>query len=494
MIDHNTAEIDEDILSLLGIGFCETHLCLPLEVGHVYLKLALVSEYNEILFSNIQLKTGKTVIPVKMNEEWIKSKIVDLKADPDKKSSPSLLDNLSEAELAFDENSADIEDIQKYSQSQPVVNLVNNLINQAIDDNATDIHIECLHNEVAVRFRKDGMLRKSLNLPLWVKSALISRLKIIADLDISEKRLPQDGRINWTYKNEELDMRVSSLPTRFGEKIVMRILKYIDTLKHLDNLNMPPHVLNKMKYFFTRPQGMIFVTGPTGSGKSSTLFAGLQHIIHKEINVSTIEDPIEYHLHGANQVQINDKAGLTFAKVLRSLLRQDPDVILVGEIRDSETAEIAVQASQTGHLVLSTLHTNDAISAITRLKDLGIPEFMIGNSVLCVLAQRLVRKVCQKCYTMGSAPEEIKDVLNDIPDEVPRPQGCKYCDETGYNGRIAVFEMLPVSDEIREIITNKGSESSIKACGDYSTLLDDGIEKMKQNLTTPEELVRVLLR
>ncbi|MGL1900980.1 MAG: GspE/PulE family protein [Fibrobacterales bacterium] len=486
------SEEKKSIVASLGLKFCREHKCYPLKFEDSYIDLAVINEFDELLFSAVYFKTGHIVRP-KLTEE---SAIDELLSDSKSKSTSndSLLQNLDEAEINFDDESSDIDEIKKHSQSQPVINLANNLINQGIEQGATDIHIESLENEVVVRFRKDGMLRKSLELPSWVRAALVSRLKILAELDISEKRLPQDGRIKWNYHGEEIDMRVSSLPTKFGEKIVLRILKYMDTLKQLENLGMSDYVLKRLQFYFTRPQGMIFVTGPTGSGKSSTLFAGLQHVINKEINITTIEDPIEYHLKGANQVQVNEKAGLTFSSVLRSLLRQDPDVILLGEIRDTETAQIAVQAAQTGHLVLSTLHTNDAMSAITRLVDLNIPSFLIGSSVLCVLAQRLVRKLCPHCYSMIESSDYIKSVVPNVPLEVPQAVGCERCDHTGYNGRLAVFELLEINQEIKEIISETASEVEIRKRASFDSMIEDGLSKLKQNLTSISEIERVLLR
>ncbi len=485
-------ESDKTIESSLDLKFCREHKCFPLEYEGEFLKLAVINKYDELLFSAVYFKTGHIVNPVLVEESFIDEKLSDSKGK--KSSKDSLLQDLDESELNFDDDNSNIDEIKKHSQSQPVINLANNLINQAIEQGATDIHIEPLETEVIVRFRKDGMLRKSLELPSWVRAALVSRLKILADLDISEKRLPQDGRIKWNYHGEEIDMRVSSLPTKFGEKMVLRILKYMETLQQLDNLGMSNHVLERLKFYFTRPQGMVFVTGPTGSGKSSTLFAGLQHVINKEINITTIEDPIEYHLKGANQVQVNEKAGLTFSSVLRSLLRQDPDVILLGEIRDPETASIAVQAAQTGHLVLSTLHTNDSISAITRLVDLNVAPFLISSSVLCILAQRLVRKLCPHCFKMEETSEYLKTVIPELKDEVPVAVGCDRCEHTGYNGRLAVFELLEVNQEIKDVIAENASEAEVRKLSSYDSMIIDGISKLEKKLTSVTEIERVLLR
>jgi type II secretory ATPase GspE/PulE/Tfp pilus assembly ATPase PilB-like protein len=324
-----------------------------------------------------------------------------------------------------------------------------------------------------------------------VQNTLTSRIKILAELDIAEKRLPQDGRIKWQYEGEAIDMRVSTLPTRVGEKVVIRILKHIESVGSLETLGMSPEIFGVMRQLIHRPQGMIFVTGPTGSGKSSTLYASLREILEKDINVSTIEDPIEYRLDGANQVQINEKAGLTFASALRSLLRQDPDVIMVGEIRDEETAAIAVQAAQTGHLVFSTLHTNDAASAVTRLLDLKIKPFLIGSAVLGVLSQRLVRKLCRQCCTLAPPTAEEKLFLPRLPEACPVPVGCPACNGTGYRGRTGIFELLQFDAGVREAILSGKSESHLKQISGYKSLVTDGMDKLNQKLTSAGELIRV---
>jgi type IV pilus assembly protein PilB len=372
-----------------------------------------------------------------------------------------------------------------------VIKLVNNLVNQAIAELATDVHIEPGETLVKVRYRKDGMLKDALDLPKWVQASLVSRIKILADLDIAEKRLPQDGRIKWRHEGDAVDMRVSTLPTRVGEKVVIRILKHLDYVSTLDTLGMTDAVLQAVRHIIHRPQGMLFVTGPTGSGKSSTLYAALRAILRQDINISTIEDPIEYRLEGANQVQIHEKAGLTFAEALRSLLRQDPDVIMVGEIRDEETAAIAVQAAQTGHLVFSTLHTNDAASAVTRMLDLKVKPFLISSAVLGILSQRLVRKLCPACKAEAPPTPEEKLFLPGLPDAIPAAVGCAACNHTGYRGRTGVFELLPFDAGVREAILNGSSEAEIRRVSGYATMVDDGLEKMRQGITTASELIRV---
>ena len=330
---------------------------------------------------------------------------------------------------------------------------------------------------------------------------LTSRIKIMADLDIAEKRIPQDGRIRYVIGDEQFDFRVSTLPTHHGEKTVIRILKHDVGLLSLPRIGFTARELESIGELIEKPQGMLFVTGPTGSGKSSTLFACLNAIRKKAINITTIEDPIEYKVEGINQVQINEKAGVTFASTLRSILRQDPDVIFVGEIRDRETAEIAIQASQTGHLVFSTLHTNDAISAITRLKDLGIPGFLIASSLLAILAQRLVRLLCPDCKEKAFLSSELRARWRmvfsgeQIPDSFSA-RGCEACHNTGYRGRVGIFELAIISDVVRDLIAENSAESKVRHSlrdAGMKTLLQNGIEKIERGLTTPDELLRVVM-
>jgi type IV pilus assembly protein PilB len=396
---------------------------------------------------------------------------------------------------------ASIEALKRETEAEPVVRMVNLILDDAAMKGASDIHIEPHEHSLHIRNRIDGMLLEMMDLPGWMQNPLTSRIKILANLDIAEKRIPQDGRIKRVINNEEIDMRVSTLPTHHGEKTVIRLLRHNATLLQLESLGLDGKDLQTVVELINKPQGMLFITGPTGSGKSSTLFACLNRIKSKAINITTIEDPIEYKLKGINQVQINEKAGLTFADTLRSILRQDPDVILVGEIRDGETAQIALQSSQTGHLVFSTLHTNDSVSAITRLRDLGIPPFLVASGVLGVVAQRLVRVICNECKEAYKPTEEVlfryKTVFGDTP--IPASQygkGCKKCNNTGYKGRTGLFEFLKMDPTLREFITRNEPEHHIR---DYSKktgmkpLIHHGLEKVKSGVTSIEELLRVVL-
>ncbi|HKP97697.1 MAG TPA: GspE/PulE family protein [Fibrobacteria bacterium] len=481
----NPALLDE-----VGRDICIRCRTYPVASAGNVLFFAAQNVNDELLREALQLRSGKDVEFRKADGPTLEYQIKRISGKAGALEEGGILSDLIKSEVSIQEGSS-LEEIKKKSQSEPVIKLVNNLVNQAILEIATDIHIEPGENLVKVRYRKDGMLKDSMELPKWVQASLTSRIKILAELDIAEKRLPQDGRIKWQHEGEAIDMRVSTLPTRVGEKVVIRILKHMETVGNMESLGMSAEVYSVIKQLIHRPQGMLFVTGPTGSGKSSTLYASLKEILEKDINVSTIEDPIEYRLEGANQVQINDKAGLTFAGALRSLLRQDPDVIMVGEIRDEETAAIAVQAAQTGHLVFSTLHTNDAASVVTRLLDLKIKPFLISSAVLGVMSQRLVRKLCQACFTMQPPTKEEKMFLPMLPALCPTAVGCPACNGTGYRGRTGIFELLQFDTHIREAILSGKSEAHIKKTSNYKQLVMDGMDKLKQNITSAGELIRV---
>lgn len=399
------------------------------------------------------------------------------------------------------DDSLSLDEIRERTESEPVVKMASLIFDEAIKLGASDIHIEPSENRATVRFRIDGMLRQHTELTKWMFSPITSRIKILADLDIAEKRSPQDGRIRYTSGNQVYDFRVSTLPTHFGEKTVIRVLKHDLSLLDLNNLGLTAANRDLLADLIERPQGMLFVTGPTGSGKSSTLFACLNRISHKAINITTIENPIEYKIERVNQVQINEKAGVTFASALRSILRQDPDVILVGEIRDSETAQIAVQAAQTGHLVFSTLHTNDAVSAISRMRDLGVPPFLIASSILAVAAQRLVRVLCPACKQEHELSESFKQRWKSMlgaSSELTSAwdaKGCPACNGTGFKGRAGIFELVLITDKLREAIADNVPETTIRRMlreDGFQALILDGIEKVKAGVTSPEELLRIV--
>ncbi|MCX8011925.1 MAG: type IV-A pilus assembly ATPase PilB, partial [Desulfobacterota bacterium] len=385
------------------------------------------------------------------------------------------------------------------AEEAPIVKLANFIITDAIHKNASDIHMEPYEDELRIRFRIDGVLHQILTLPRKLHSGLSSRIKIISEMDIAERRRPQDGRMKIKFENRMVDMRVNSIPTIFGEKVVIRILDESNLVLDLTKLGFEPRELEEFKKAVESPYGMILVTGPTGSGKTTTLYSALDSVNQEGVNIMTAEDPVEYYLKGINQVQINEKAGLTFANALRAFLRQDPDVILVGEIRDLETAEIAIKAAQTGHLVLSTLHTNDALSTIDRLINIGIPAFMVASAVILVVAQRLVRKICTKCKEEVDISEDRLAPLELPEEEIAgikffRGKGCKHCNYTGYKGRIGLYEVLPLKEEIKNLIVKGASFPELKRAANevgMKTIKESGLIKLKEGITTVEEVVRV---
>ena len=402
-------------------------------------------------------------------------------------------DDLSSVATEFEKP----KDILELTEEAPIIRLLNALLRQALKERASDIHIEPFEKELEVRIRVDGVLKRILAPPKIIQDALVSRVKIMASLDIAEKRLPQDGRIRLLIGGKDIDIRVSLIPTIHGERVVMRILDRKSGSIGLQELGMDDALMPRFKELLARQNGIILVTGPTGSGKTTTLYAALRQIYSEEKNIVTIEDPVEYELGGIGQIQINPRIGLTFASGLRSILRQDPDVIMIGEIRDLETAQIAIQASLTGHLVLSTLHTNDAASAITRLVDIGVEPFLVASSLAGVLAQRLVRRVCAGCgapYDIGPEEEALFAGPEKEKFRAVKGSGCAKCGGTGYLGRMGIFEFLAIGPGERKLITERADAKSIAAqaaAGGMRTLREDGIFKVKAGLTTPEEVFRV---
>jgi type IV pilus assembly protein PilB len=493
--------VNRDTINDLSYETFKNAECLPLEQSDDVLKAVVADPLDLDSVLAVEAATGLVVeasltLPSKM--EALRKKLFEgsslLKQSVGKISREYEQQSLGEDSLS-------LEEIKKRTESEPVVKMVSLIFDEAIKLNASDVHIEPTEHGAIVRYRIDGMLSQHTETTRGMYVPLTSRIKIMADLDIAEKRVPQDGRIRYVHGGDTYDFRVSTLPTHHGEKTVVRILKHDVGLLELGAIGIGPDEYRVLSELIEKPQGMIFVTGPTGSGKSSTLFACLNRIRTKAINITTIENPIEYKVDGVNQVQINEKAGVTFAATLRSILRQDPDVILIGEIRDRETAEIAVQAAQTGHLVLSTLHTNDAIAAITRLRDLGIPGFLISSSLLGILAQRLVRVLCPRCRRRadanGEAAKRWKAMLSGVP--LPphfEPVGCEACHKVGYKGRTGIFELAKVSDAVRDMISENATDGALRAhfrAAGMTTLIQSGMEKIEQGITSPDELLRVVM-
>ena len=387
-------------------------------------------------------------------------------------------------------------DLLEADDDAPIIRLINALLTQAIRENASDIHLEAFEEESVVRFRVDGVLRDILSPRREMHGALVSRIKVMSKLDIAEKRLPQDGRMSLRVAEHPVDVRVSTLPTQHGERVVLRLLDKQSARLDLEKLGMPTDILAIFEDLISKPNGILLVTGPTGSGKTTTLYSGLNRLDRKKLNILTVEDPVEYDLDGVGQTQMNSKIGLTFAGGLRSILRQDPDVVLVGEIRDLETAEISVQASLTGHLVLSTLHTNTAIGAVTRLVDMGVEPFLIASSLVGVLAQRLVRRLCPDCkkpHTPDASEMELLGVEAGQEITLYRPQGCVACDQIGYRGRIGIYELVEMNEGMRRLIHDQASEDQLNDHARKSSLslLQNGFQRVLQGETTVDEVFRV---
>lgn len=497
-------KISEDSLRELPLDFFKTAQCFPLDLKHndFVLYLATIDPFNLSVALDASALSGMTVQTVlTLPTEIQRLSARYFEGEGVFQHSAGQIWREYEQQLDTDEENLSVDDIRKRTESEPVVKMVDLIFDEALRQRASDIHVEPGEQNAVVRFRIDGMLKQHMQLSRKMYVPFTSRVKVMADLDIAEKRIPQDGRIRYNNHGRFFDCRVSTLPTHFGEKSVIRILKHDQHLLDLEQLGISAAQQTILEEIVEKPQGMIFVTGPTGSGKSSTLFACLNRIRTKAINITTIENPIEYKIEGINQVQINDKAGVTFASTLRSVLRQDPDVILIGEIRDGETAEISIQASQTGHLVFSTLHTNDSVSAITRLRDLGIPSFLISSALVAIIAQRLVRVLCPFCKHEGEVSEPTRLRWNRLlPDiSIPKtnvPVGCDQCSGIGYRDRTALFEIIVINDSIRDMIAENIPDTRIRQYlreNHFSTLITDGLDKIAQGVTTPDELLRVVM-
>lgn len=399
--------------------------------------------------------------------------------------------------LSLADQVPETEDLMDQEDDAPIVRLINALLSEAIRVGASDIHIEAFEKKLSVRLRVDGQLREIVQPRRELAPLLVSRIKVMAKLDIAEKRIPQDGRISLRLAGREVDVRVSTLPSSHGERVVMRLLDKQAGRLNMTHLGLMPHDYERLTQLVHRPHGIILVTGPTGSGKTTTLYAALSDLNDGSKNILTAEDPIEYQLEGIGQTQVNTKVDMTFARALKAMLRQDPDVVMVGEIRDLETAEIAVQASLTGHLVLSTLHTNTAIGAVTRLKDMGIEPFLLSSSLIGVIAQRLVRTLCAHCHTWRDADQFEKDVFKpvsiDLNLQLPVPNGCDYCSHTGFTGRTAIYEIVPIDEQMRRLIHGNAAEYELEeyARKDAGSIRDDGLRKVLAGKTTMEEVLRV---
>jgi type IV pilus assembly protein PilB len=499
LIDYS---IKEDVMECIPEEVCHKFMCIPLSMKNNILDVAMADPLDLHIMKDLQFITGYNIQPAISTRSQIMDKlqrhyhpersirdVADEFADD-----AGLMEFLPDEEKRVEEEA----DFESFKDS-PFIKMVDLIIRNAIKSGSSDVHIEAQENHVRVRNRIDGVLKDSIKLPKWTQPIIISRIKVLAGLNIAERRLPQDGRIKVKARNVSVDLRVSTLPTYYGEKAVIRILNKEEAFLSLDQLGLSQKNLTILMNFIRRPQGMVLITGPTGSGKTSTLYACMREMKSEEVNIISVEDPVEYELYGVNQVQINEKVGLSFPFILRSILRQDPNVIMIGEIRDEETAEIAIQASMTGHLVLTTLHTNDAPAAITRLIDIGIPPYLIASSIIGIAAQRLVRTICPDCKEEYVPNQDSLARLNldqnDLPFKFYRGAGCLNCNNTGFKGRTVIEEIMIVGPKIRELIQSSATADTLREAAmamGMTTLGISGMKKIERGITTIEEVLKAV--
>ena len=498
-VDLTETQVDASAVALVPETTARRHNCIPIRFDEDQrLVLAMADPANVVAVDDIRAMAKRDVRTVVSTKADVVAAInrhyrLDRTAETLAEEAAGEIEGEGSLESVIEEGGA---------EDAPIIKLVNLLITQAVNDRASDIHIEPGERSLRVRYRIDGVLHEVMSPPKSVQAGITSRLKIMADINIAERRIPQDGRIGLKIQGKAIDIRVATLPTVYGEKIVMRLLDKTSVMLQLSDLGFLQDNFSRFEESYKKPYGMILVTGPTGSGKSTTLYATLNILNQPHVNIITVEDPVEYRLAGVNQVQTNNKAGLTFAAALRSILRSDPDIVLIGEIRDKETAQIAVEAALTGHLVLSTLHTNDAPSSLTRLVEMGIEPFLVASSLDAVVAQRLARKLCPKCKEsyVPSEDELIAAKFRyDPQEELPtlfRPGGCTTCGGTGYKGRLAVHEIMTVSEDIERLVAERASAEEIGKVARSQgmlTLREDGLEKVRQGVTSIEEILRVVV-
>ena len=504
LIDLANTPVEPQAIELIPEKVSRKHLIVPISIEVRDLHIAMADPLSFEAFEDVRFASGYTIKPAiatRTDILWAIDQHYHLGA-----SLSTIVKDIAEerlVEVVQDVRESDVrdtEDLRKKSEAAPIIRMVNLFVSEAVDQGASDIHVEPMKTTLHIRNRVDGILRKSLELPKWVQGAVISRIKIMAKMDIAEKRLPQDGRIGVRVGTKALDLRVSTMPASYGEKVVIRILDSLNAHIPLASMGMSETELRQLDELIRRPQGILLVTGPTGSGKTSTLYAALHKIKSVERNITTIEDPIEYEIPGINQVAVQEKIGLTFASTLRAMLRQDPDVILLGEMRDLETTTIAMQAALTGHLVLSTIHTNSSAATITRLRNLGIPSYLIASTLIGIAAQRLVRVICPKCRVREEPSERdlariglAKAKKGEIA--FFRGEGCPACGGTGYRGRTGIFEILPFHQQVRDLVMANGSENDIRQLAvakGMTTLGQAALDKVKAGVTTLSELYRVV--
>ncbi|MEN8701178.1 GspE/PulE family protein [Bacillus infantis] len=480
---------DVKLFSMVSKDLAKRNLIIPLKKEGEKLFVAMADPMDFYTIDDLRLSTGFHV------EAAIATKDDILRA----------INKYYDMDEGFEElldaspGTKELQDDKIADEDSPIVRLVNQILGNAASMKASDVHIDPQETKVAVRYRIDGVLRTERVLPKHMQSVLTARIKIMANLDITEHRVPQDGRIKINLDFHPIDLRISTLPTVYGEKIVMRLLDLGSSLNDMNKLGFNKLNLNRFTSMINKPTGIVLLTGPTGSGKSSTLYAALNQLNSEEVNIITVEDPVEYQLEGINQIQVNSNVGMTFAKGLRAILRQDPNIIMVGEIRDKETVEVAIRASLTGHLVLSTLHTNDSLGSITRLLDMGVEPFLVASSLSGIVAQRLVRRVCRDCEEIQAPTKREIEIFarrGMKVETIKRGRGCSSCNMTGYKGRIAIHEVLVIDDEMRRVIMNGESFSRLRELAIKNKtifLIDDGLLKVKQGITTTEEVLRVAI-
>lgn len=482
-------QIDTKLSQVIPEQMARRYQVLPIRVDGRKLMVAMADPLDLFIIDDLRMSTGFTIEPAIISRGELQRGIARLYG---------LQDSMNEMikDLGAGTAQIEVEDAVIQGEDSPVVRLVQQMIEQAVRLGASDIHVDPMETQLAIRYRIDGQLRNERTIPKSMQGVIIARLKILGNLNIAERRLPQDGRIKMLVDGQTIDIRLSSLPTVHGEKIVMRLLDLAEGVKGLDKLGMTEQTLSLFRRMIEKQHGMVLLTGPTGSGKTTSLYSALQHLNREETNIITVEDPVEYMLDGVNQMQVHPAAGLTFARGLRSILRQDPNIIMVGEIRDLETAEIAIRASLTGHLVFSTLHTNDAVSTVVRLRDMGIEPYLIASSLIGIVAQRLVRCICPDCKTAYTPDRQEMIYLERLgiqTDKLYRGNGCGTCGKTGYRGRMAVHEALLISDDLRTAIVEGRSIHELRRMAKeqgMTPLFADGIQKALEGQTTLQEIIR----
>ena len=499
-VELNEKDVDRNVTTVVESKLLRKHNMLPLRFENGRLVVAMSDPTNFYAIEDIRMRSGYAVTPVVAVEDEIQrvfNQVFALGGDVTRMLEDAAGES-PEAELGVVQLGE-----HTNAENAPVIRLVGSILQRAVGEGASDIHFEPRVDGLTVRMRVDGVLRKIMGVPPKLQSGILARLKILADLDIAERRLPQDGRFSVRLGTQKLDLRAAVLPTVFGEKVVLRLLDTSNAQANLGHLGFARDALQGYREIYTRPYGTVLVTGPTGSGKSTTLYATLEELNSPEKNIITVEDPVEYRMPGVNQVQVNPKVGLTFASGLRSILRADPDVLMIGEIRDRETAKISVEAALTGHLVLATLHTNNAPAAVTRLIDMGVEPFLTSSAVDCVIAQRLARRLCERCKRPIELGEEALAAANFPPDRPPaggpnfhETVGCDRCSGTGYRGRIGIYEMMVLTEEIRELVLRRASSEEIGRAAEASGMVrlrEDGLKKAAEGITTVEEVLRTVV-